>query len=328
MKKIIRKNIALWICVCCMSMTMTVQAQDFQKICAEKSKVSGIAVKGLDEWQFLKSELRHLSVGEFWGAKSAQTSMAANAAQKDPLAAIVNYHKTLEKENVRLLLVPVPPKAVIYPDKLATGLSAKRYDSSLQKFYDVLRGKGVEVLDLTSDLLQARKNGSEPLYCLGDSHLSGEGCRVVAQQIASQLGIKGKEKYERQDGSIEMTGDLYKDTQHSAEKRKVYPVSGGKLKDAASPVVLMGDSHTLVYDIGGDLFCQNAGIASLLSSFIGMPVDVVGVRGSGATPARINLFRKSKADKKYLKEKKVIVWCFAAREFTEATAWNPNVPVK
>ena len=186
----------------------------------------------------------------------------------------------------------------------------------------------MEVLDLTSNLLQARKNGSEPLYCLGDSHLSGEGCKLVAQQIASQLGIKGKEKYNRQDESIEMTGDLYKDTQHSAEKRKVYPVSGGKLKDAASPVVLMGDSHTLVYDIGGDLFCQNAGIASLLSSFIGMPVDVVGVRGSGATPARINLFRKSKADKKYLKEKKVIVWCFAAREFTEATAWNPNVPVK
>ena len=145
MKKISTKNIALWICACCMSMTTTLHAQDFQKVCAEKSKTSGIAVKGLDEWQFLKSELRHLSVGEFWGEKSAQTSMAANAAQKDPLTAIVNYHKTLEKENVRLLLVPVPPKAVIYPDKLATGLTAKRYDSSLQKFYDVLKSKGVEV---------------------------------------------------------------------------------------------------------------------------------------------------------------------------------------
>lgn len=116
--------------------------------------------------------------------------------------------------------------------------------------------------------------------------------------------------------------------QHASERRKVYRVSGSRLKDADAPVVLMGDSHTLVYDIGGDLFYQDAGIASLLAAYMGMPIDVVGVRGSGATPARINFFRKSKADKKYIEGKKVIVWCFAAREFTEATSWNPDVPVK
>lgn len=328
MRKINRKIMVLGICLSCFPILANAQTATFQQVCAEKSKTTGIAVRGLEEWQFLKSELRHLSVGEFWGARSSRTSMASNPSQKDPLAAIVNYSKAMKKENVRLLLVPIPPKAVVYADKLAQGMDAKRYDNELQKFYALLKEQGVEVLDLTTSLIQARKNTKEPLYCMGDSHLSGEGCKVVAQGIASQLNLKGKNKYKEQEETIQMTGDLYKDTKHAAETRKAYRVSGGKLKDDNAPVVLMGDSHTLVFDIGGDLFCQDAGIASLLTARIGMPVEVVGVRGSGATPARINLYRKSKADKNYLKGKKVVVWCFAAREFTEATAWNPNVPVK
>lgn len=328
MRKINRKIMALGFCLSCFPMLADAQTTDFRQVCAEKSKTAGIAVKGLEEWQFLKSELRHLSVGEFWGAKASQTSMASNSSQKDPLTAIVNYSKAMKKEGIRLVLAPVPPKAVVYADKLAEGLDGKRNDKELQKFYTLLKEQGVEVLDLTTVLMQARKSTKEPLYCLGDSHLSGEGCKVVAQSIASQLDMKGKDKYKQHEETIQMTGDLYKETKHAAETRKVYRVSGGKLKDDNASVVLMGDSHTLVFDIGGDLFCQDAGIASLLSAQIGMPVEVVGVRGSGATPARINFYRKSKADKNYLKGKKVVIWCFAAREFTEATAWNPNVPVK
>ena len=139
-----------------MAVLANAQTATFQQVCAEKSKTTGIAVKGLEEWQFLKSELRHLSVGEFWGARSSRTSMASNPSQKDPLAAIVNYSKAMKKENVRLLLVPIPPKAVVYADKLAKGMDAKRYDNELQKFYALLKEQGVEVLDLTTSLIQAR----------------------------------------------------------------------------------------------------------------------------------------------------------------------------
>ena len=59
---------------------------------------------------------------------------------------------------------------------------------------------------------------------------------------------------------------------------------------------------------------------------LGMPVDLIGVRGSGATPARMNLMRKIKSDDKYLAGKKLIVWGFAAREFTESQGWR-KVPV-
>jgi alginate O-acetyltransferase complex protein AlgJ len=55
-------------------------------------------------------------------------------------------------------------------------------------------------------------------------------------------------------------------------------------------------------------------------------VDLIGVRGSGATPARVNLLRLARGDAEYLGKKKLVIWCFAAREFTESAGWQ-KVPV-
>ncbi len=91
-------------------------------------------------------------------------------------------------------------------------------------------------------------------------------------------------------------------------------------------MVLLGDSHNLVFHSGGDMHAKGAGLADQLASLWGLPVDLVAVRGSGATPARINLLRQARANPKYLGEKKIVVWCFAAREFTESQGWQ-KVPV-
>jgi alginate O-acetyltransferase complex protein AlgJ len=95
------------------------------------------------------------------------------------------------------------------------------------------------------------------------------------------------------------------------------------LEDRASPIVLLGDSHTLVFHSGQELHGTGAGLADQLAAELGLAVDVVGVRGSGATPARVNLLRRAKADPAYLAGKKVVIWCFAAREFTEGSGWQP-----
>ncbi len=95
------------------------------------------------------------------------------------------------------------------------------------------------------------------------------------------------------------------------------------LEDKASPVVVMGDSHCLVFHAGGDLHGTGAGLADQLAAELGRAVDVIGVRGSGATPARVNLLRRAKADPAYLANKKWMVWCFAALEFTESAGWSP-----
>jgi alginate O-acetyltransferase complex protein AlgJ len=93
--------------------------------------------------------------------------------------------------------------------------------------------------------------------------------------------------------------------------------------DRASPVLLLGDSHTLVFHAGGDMHATGAGLPDQLARELGFAVDLVGVRGSGATPARINLARRAGA----LDGKRLVVWCFGARELTEAAQGWAKVPV-
>lgn len=307
----------------------------FTDICKKGAQSQNIAIAGKEGWYFLKSELRSLSVGDFWGKNASKTSRVSNPKLQDPLAAISAYDKTLKKENIHLLIVPIPPKAIIYPDKLpGSNLPMARYDKSLQKFYTLLRQQGIDVIDVTPQLINAHKSNTEPVYCKGDSHYSGYGCKIVADAIAKRLkeiGISGKQKYSISPKKQTMQGDLYKAANKNNPQKEnitVYMVEGNNLKNKNSPILLLGDSHTLVFDVGSDMFASNAGLPSLLAAETGMSVDVMGVRGSGATPARINVYRRSKSDKSFLKKKKVFVWCFSAREFTEASGWNAQVPVK
>ena len=153
---------------------------DFQNYCKERAQsAASIAVEGADGWYFLKSELRHLGAGDFWGDAAAKTAQCKDPKAQDPLQAIVAYDKALKAEKIKLLVVPIPPKAVIYPEKLADGnfASGTRYDASLQRFYQELKKQGVEVLDLTPLFLSKKKGLSEPLYCLRDSHFREKGQR-------------------------------------------------------------------------------------------------------------------------------------------------------
>jgi hypothetical protein len=127
----------------------------------------------------------------------------------------------------------------------------------------------------------------------------------------------------RNTGKRTITGDLT-DGKGSEELpvREVTGAHNSALEDKTSPVVLLGDSHTLVFHSGEELHGTGAGLADQLAAELGIAVDVIGVRGSGATPARVNLLRRAKAQPGYLAGKKAVIWCFAAREFTESTGWS------
>ncbi len=84
----------------------------------------------------------------------------------------------------------------------------------------------------------------------------------------------------------------------------------------------MGDSHTLVFH-DPDLYARGAGLPDHLALHLGFPVDLVGIRGSASTTMRIELLRR----RDNLKGKKLVVWCFSCREFTESTTGWRKVPV-
>lgn len=279
-------------------------------------------VEGRDGWLFFAPELRHLGAGPFWGEAAAAASRAKRDDAKDPLPAIKDFHASLQALGVKLILVPVPPKAVARADKLIEGIVG-RTDIQHQAFYTLLRDEGITVLDLAEALSEA-----DNAYCRQDTHWSGQGCIIAAEQIAELarplLEGVATNSFAASTREIEITGDLWQMKKDPALPKETIElrVVERATPDPASPVILLGDSHTLVFHAGGDMHASGAGLADQLAVELGLPVDLIGVRGSGATPARLNLFRRAQANPDYWTGKKVVIWVFAAREFTESDGWR------
>jgi len=276
-----------------------------------------IVYKGADGWLYSKNELSHLAKGELAGGRIAGKSNCSKPQNADPVPAIVDFNDQLKALGIELLLVPVPPKLAVYP---AAPLAAGDAMANLKPFYEELRGRGVKVLDL-SDLFIA-DSGAAPLYCRTDAHWSPAGMLLAAQAIT---GVKKELKASR----LDVSGDLAKSLNAeapAAETVDFFEVPGENVSEK-SPYLLIGDSHTLVFHSGGDMLAANGGLADLLAALWGEPVDLIGVKGSAATAVRVNLYRKAAANPEWIKNKKLVIWCFTAREFTEsATGWV-RVPV-
>jgi hypothetical protein len=112
-----------------------------------------------------------------------------------------------------------------------------------------------------------------------------------------------KKEFTRAKLPLKINGDLRQmaggaDSEEDLELQVVTAKADGKQLegDPNSPVILLGDSHTLVFQAGGDLHAKGAGLFDHLSAKLGFAVDLLGVRGSGVTPARIKLFQRAKQD--------------------------------
>jgi len=344
--------IGIAFCVQCVHADTEDIARRFAEECreaAKKAEAGGrISVEGRDGWFFLTSELRHMGVGRFWGRDATRVSRALKLENADPLPAIIDCNEQLKQKGIELIFIPVPPKAIVYPDMLSGSVASDlkkiipRLDIAHQEFYEVLRKHGVRVLDLAPVFLAARGSVSRPVYCRQDSHWSGVGIELAAGEIArrikKEVGFQSSRNISptKKQRTVEITGDLVAtvknpDVEHERLRLIFVNATSGSASrilqlDRDSPVLLMGDSHTIVFHAGGDMHATGAGLPDHLAYKLGCSVDLIGVRGSGATPSRINLFRRGSADRSYLAKKKVVIWCVSAREFTESSGWR-KVPV-
>ena len=295
---------------------------------------------GRKGWFFFLPELQHLVAGPFWGENAKKVSNISNPDYADPLPAILDFKAQLDSVNIDLLLVPVPAKAAIYPEMLVTGtdIPIKRTElislfSQHRQFYRLLRQKGVQVLDLTEVFLDHRSKYQ--VYCRQDTHWSSHACLLAAKEIGRTIGNPDWRKravnqtpYRLSTVQVEIVGDLGVSLSPASDKEVltitvVSQDNGTTIKPCRkSPVLLLGDSHNLVFHAGGDMYVQGAGLADHLAHRLGFPVDLVAVRGSGATPARLSLFRR----RDNLAGKRLVIWCFTVREFTEGQGWR-KVPV-
>ena len=109
---------------------------------------------------------------------------------------------------------------------------------------------------------------------------------------------------------------------------KVYSIKDGKKNqvmpdDEASPVIVMGDSHTLIYHEGDDMHTSAAGVVDHLQEKIGFKIFLAASRGSSS-----QALRQIYKGKEFWEEKKMLIWISSIREFTEERRWLqlPRIP--
>ena len=145
-----------------------------------------IAYKDADNWLYSRNELVHLAKGELAGGKAVKVSEAKR--NQDPIPALVKFNDGLKALGIKLIVVPVPPKAAVVPFSGLQKGDAMKY---LRPLYDELRAKGIEVLDLSGAFMDAGKK----TYCRTDAHWSPDGIRIAASELAKIIQERGNAEF-------------------------------------------------------------------------------------------------------------------------------------
>ncbi len=298
------------------------------------------ALAGADGFLFFRQSLAYVLGGD----------LGRQHHDRNPIPVIVQFGKLLAAHGADFLFVPVPTKVEIFPDRAATPPDTKeaqpdfaRFAGAVvnpfeRKFLLELGEKGVETVDLLPAFLAERARGpttGEPLYQAQDTHWTSRGlelaARIVAERVKRYPWYKGlvahRRTYKTKDASFTRHGDLHSRLPE-AEKSGYAPetlighqvvAADGALyeDDPDSPIVLLGDSFTSVYQL---MDCEHAGVSAHLAKELGAPVDLVMSYGGGPN-VRQKLLRRG-ADA--LSSKKLVIWMMTARDlYNFWEGWQP-----
>lgn len=286
------------------------------------------AVAGQDGFLFYRNDLEYVTGGDLEKQRKG----------KNPLPIIVDFKKLLDEQGVDFLFVPVPTKLEIYPEKLAPELkefSARVINPAFRKLIASLASEGVEVVDLLPMLLHERSTSDrELLFQHQDTHWTDRGLRLTADLLAARVKkypwypelAKQKRSYELRETSFTRFGDL-QSRLPEAEQGKYSPetlvahqvLAAGKPYDDEpdSPVVLLGDSFTGVYELTD---AEHAGVSAHIARGIGYPIDLVMSYGGGPN-VRQKLMRRGV---RALATKKLVIWMMTARDlYNYWEDWEP-----
>ena len=287
------------------------------------------AIVGRDGWLFYKPAVQYLV--EPWSPDLA-------GDQGDILSAVVSFRDQLAERDIKLLVVPVPNKASIYPDKLTARANFRdhRINAKTLDIISRLRQAGVEVVDLFALFRQARRylggqaRAAAPLgeatryYLAQDSHWSPDGVQLAAKAVAKSIidpgwVEKGHTEYTLKSATIQRHGDILKmiqvpqiEGQFEPEQIHCTRVINSATNqpyqdDPNSEILVLGDSFLRIYsqDEPGA-----AGFVEHLAYELGFALASIVNDGGASTLVRQQLSRNPKL----LANKKVVVWEFVERD--------------
>lgn len=264
--------------------------------------------------------------------------LRGNDADAPQIRALIDFKRQLGRRGIRLMVVPLPVKTMIYPEHLglattthaqSDGAVAVAQNPSFARYRRALESAGISVFDPTETLLRAKAQARVPLFIPGDAHWSFEGMDTVAgaltDAIKSQIDLPSSAPvaYMRRSAPVQHTPDLWRILQRATGKR--YPVkqrqtvqrvftSQGTLWKASrqADILLMGDSFANIYSHGGP-WGTAAGLSEQLSYHLQRPLDKIVIEGGGMNETREELRDRMLRDEDVLAGKRLVVYEFTSR---------------
>jgi hypothetical protein len=290
------------------------------------------AIAGRDGWLFYRAASE--------GAGISALHQASGPAI-DPLPAILSFRDQLAQRGIRLLVVPVPNKENIHPEKLTSRAAEGQVIvcGGTRAFLERLAESDVQHVDLFATFREAKADRTAPAgteyYLAHDTHWSPAGMRLAAEAVAQRLLDlgwleRGTVPFDQQPVSVERLGDLLEMlrlpkllAEHPPQRVQAWQIfepGGGTLyrDDPASEVLVLGDSFLRIYqqDEPG-----SAGFIAHLAQVLQQPLASIINDGGGATLVRQELARRPEL----VQGRSVVVWQFVQRDIRSDTQGWPIV---
>jgi hypothetical protein len=304
------------------------------------------AVIGSAGWLYYAPGITHLAGPSFVDADAIKSREleAENdgGTHADPRPAVLAFSKMLSERGIKLVLFPVPDKAMLQPIELhgrVSGAGDHQVPRNVgwERFLGDLQKEGVAVFDPAPARLSPTE---KPRFLEQDTHWTPEWMETVARDLARYVERvaalprrEGPFPFRAKAEHIERVGDLVDMLKlpegqsffrpQSVTIHTVADAEGNAWEsDAEGDVLLLGDSFTNIYSMDPMGWGTAAGLAPQLSLALGRPVDVIAQNDSGAFATRQALGRELAAGEERLAKKKVVIWEFASRELSVGN-WKP-----
>lgn len=304
-------------------------------------EVAPKSVQGVDGWLFYNQDVDYLLDPPYTDERFYKGTFDTLVAGKrvnlrNPLVAMEDFRARLAARGIRLLLVPIPGKPSIYPEKLYAGFRGEAVSPTLGLIEDLKR-RGFETADLFTPLKRAKAEGRFQLYLKRDTHWTPQGLEIAADVLAARIkelvpgldpaaGLGSADsatargpRFALKDTTVKRWGDIAEMTkvpdrksiweEETVEAHPVIDLAAEKpyKDDPASPILWLGDSFSRIYQTDAP---GSAGVIAQVAYRLNVPLASIVNDGGASTVVRQQLARRSEL----LNGKKLVVWTFVERD--------------
>ena len=301
-----------------------------------------LAPKDQPEFYFGKKDFLYLRAVDLPYCLAPSLGLAEPPAElrakgaRAPFEVITSLNEDLNRRNIHLIVVPIPPRAEVDPECLipeGEGLDPEWVHPARMRLLEALLNAGTEVLDVLPEMKELKRQGKQASL-RNESHFTPEAARAVAASVARRLrryGVASDPVYQSEFSISETSSLVYRGVYASRyadimpnlqpdvlPARLVQNSNKKPLKHPdTAPVLVVGDSYANVFEEKATDF------VSQLSAELHMPVArIVSAGGGPKAPRALAQFGPEA-----FAQVRVVVWLFSARYLVPAPfllrEWQP-----